>query len=57
MDTEEGKPQYPDAKKTYGTLKTCFDLFKLMDFQTEFEHQALVHRFQGEIIEYVAEKD
>ena len=53
LDTTTG--MQTESQKNFGTLKTCFNLHRLMDFEPEFEDLCLISRFYGKVVGFYKE--
>ena len=57
MDVEIGQPNYREPDKYFGSLKTCFNLERLMDEDPRFRGQALVSRLYAQVESHYTEQD
>ena len=57
MDLEIGQPNYREPEKYFGSLKTCFNLERLMDEDPRFRGQALVSRLYAQVESHYTEQD
>ena len=58
FDLVKGKMAFPPIKgQKHGTIKTCFNLHKLMDQNPEYDGKVLISRFLGKITSMDKVKD